>query len=164
MWWIEQASFGGMTVHAADRYFFFDQRTTAGLLAGGRACQTQDIGEWQHLFDQACRLFHRPLSDQLQIAGDINMCRAIYLAGGLAIRIVVGEQHLQVGTTNVEQFVRIRSDYHSWESRCRTRRQRLLYALDVYQAHTTGGGWLQLFVITHIWNICNAIVDCHTQQ
>jgi hypothetical protein len=34
----------------------------------------------------------------------------------------------------------------------------------MYQAHTAGGSWLKLFVIAHIRNICNAIVDSHSEQ
>jgi hypothetical protein len=34
----------------------------------------------------------------------------------------------------------------------------------MYQAHAASSGWLQLFVITHIWNISNAVIDSHAQK
>src|SRR5579864_8164911 len=147
---IEQAGLGRMSMHTADSDFFFDEPTPASLLAWRRACQAQNIWERQHFLDQARRLFHRPLSNQFQITRNIDMRRTIYLTWWLAVRIVVGQQHLQVSATNVKQFIRFCSDHHSWKGRRCTRRQRLSHALDVYQAHTTRSSRLQLLIITHI--------------
>ena len=81
-------------MHATDSNLFFDQGTTTGFLARSRAGQTQDIGKGQYLFNQASGLFHRALSDQFQVAGDIDVGRTIDLTGRLTIRIVIGKHHL----------------------------------------------------------------------
>ena len=99
---IEQALFGSIAVHAANGDFFLNQSTPAGLLTGSRTGETKNIWEGQHFFDQACRLFHRTFSDQLQVAWNVDMRGAIDLAGWLTIGIVVREYHLQVGAPDME--------------------------------------------------------------
>src|SRR5438270_9128306 len=102
MRWIKQTGFGSVSMHSTDRDFLLDQRTTACFLARSWTRQAQDVGERQHFFDQACSLSHRTLGDQFEIAGDVDMRRAIYLAWWLAVGIVVRENHLKVGTSNME--------------------------------------------------------------
>ena len=89
-------------MHTADGNLLIDQGTSAGTLTGSGAGQTQNIGKWQHLFNQARRLFHRALGDQLQIAGDVDMGGTIHLAGGLTVGIVVREHELQVGASEMK--------------------------------------------------------------
>src|SRR5579875_326436 len=86
---IKQAGFSSMTMHATNGNLFFNQTTTTRLLARSGTGQTQDVGEGQDLFNQARRLFHRAFSDQFQVAGDVDMCWAINLAGRLTVGIVV---------------------------------------------------------------------------
>src|SRR5438045_3399289 len=105
MWRFEQAGFGCVSMHAADGDFFFDECSTTGLLARSRAGEAEDIGEGQYFFDEACRFFHRTFGDQFEIAGDVDMGGTVYLAGWLAIGVVVREDHFEVGSTNMEKLV-----------------------------------------------------------
>src|SRR5207248_5903650 len=90
-WWIEQASLSGIAVHTTNSDFFFDQGSAASLLTWGGTGQAQDIWEGQHLFYQACSLFHRTFRDQFQVARNVDMRGTIDLAGRLAVGVVVTE-------------------------------------------------------------------------
>ena len=163
-WWIEQASLSSMAVHSANSNFFFDQGPAAGLLTRGGTGQAEDIWEWQHLFYQARRLFHRTFRDQFQVARNVDMRGAIDLTGRLAVGVVVTEHHLQVGAPNVEQFVRFRCDDHAGGCRCITRRQGTFDTFDVNKTHAAGGCWLQLLIVTQVRDIVDPMVYGHAQD
>src|SRR5579875_136592 len=161
---IEQAGFRRVTMHAANSDLLFDQRAAARLLARRRAGQAQDIGEGQHLFDQARGLLHRAFGDQFQIAGDVDMRRAIDLAGRLTVGIVVGEHHFQVRAPDMEQLIRVRCHDHAGSCGRIAGRQWPLHSFDMHKAHTTGRSWLQLFIVTQIRDIGNTRVDGRAQD
>src|SRR5438270_5005877 len=163
-WWIKQASLSGMAVHTANSDFFFDQSPTASLLTWSGTGQTQDKWEGQHLFYQACSLFHRAFRDQFQVARNVDMRGAIDLARRLAVGVVITEHHLQVGAPNMEQFVRLRRDDHARSCRCITRRQGTCDTFDVNKTHATGGCWLQLLIVTQVRDIVDPMVYGHAQD
>src|SRR5439155_18049394 len=103
----------GVAVALADRDLFLDEATPADLLAWLRADETEHVREGQHLLDQARRLDVLALRHELEVSGDVDVRRASDLTRRHAVRVVVGEDVLEVLAAELVERIRRLRDLHA---------------------------------------------------
>ena len=110
----------------------------AVLLARRRADPAQDRGERDRPLEDAGRLAELALGVGLEEARDVDVARALVLAGREAVGVVVGEDQLQVGAADPADVLRLGPDHHPGLGRPRARDRGMLLALHLDDAHPAG--------------------------
>ncbi len=80
----------------------------AVILAWCRADATEDAWEWNGALEDACRLAELRLCVRFQESRDVNVARALVLAGWQAVGVVVAEDQLKVGAANLANAIGLR--------------------------------------------------------
>ena len=105
------------------------------LLARGRADAAEDAGERDRPLEDPGALAPVGLGVGLEEARDVDVARALVLAGRQAVGVVVGEDQLEVGPPEAAQLLGLGLDLHPVIARARAGDRRVLLALDLDDAH-----------------------------
>ena len=87
----------------ANRDRFVNFVATAVIFARRWADATEDAREWNGAFEDARRFAELRFSVRLQESRNINVARALVLTWRQTVRVVVTEDQLKVGATNLAQ-------------------------------------------------------------
>ena len=112
----------GVAVAVADRDRLVHLVAAAVLLAWRRADAAQDRGERDGALEDARRLAEAAFGVGLEEARDVDVARALVLAGRQAVGVVVAEDQLQVGPAEAADLVGLGlHDHARYRPRGRTR-------------------------------------------
>ena len=124
-----------VAVAVADRDRLVHLVAAAVLLARGGAHAAEHAGERDRALEDPHRLAPVGLGVRPQEARDVDVARALVLAGRQAVRVVVAEDQLEVGPADPAQLVGLGLDLHLRLGQARAGDRRLLLALDLDHAH-----------------------------
>src|SRR4029453_18633780 len=110
----------------------------AVLLARRRADPAEDRRERDRPLEDAGRLAPVRFGVGLEEAGDVDVARALVLARGQAVRVVVREDQLEVRPAEAADLVGLGLDDHVGLGALRAADRRGLRALDLDDAHPAG--------------------------
>ena len=133
-----RAVVGGRPVQGADGDRFVDLATPALGLAGPRADAPQDAREGQVAAQDPRRRGRVTLFERRHVGGDVDVRRAGVRAGCLAVRVVVGEVHLQVALATRPHALRVGLDLHPLAYPGRAGGLQLVAALDLDKTEAAG--------------------------
>ena len=128
----------GVAVAVADGDGLLDLVATAVLLAGRRADAAEHRREGDGALEDAGRLDEVALGVGLQEARDVDVARALVLAGRQAVGVVVAEDELEVRLADLAQARRLRLHDHVRLRVARAGDGRRVLALDLDDAHAAG--------------------------
>jgi hypothetical protein len=137
----------GVAVAVPDGDRLVDLVAPAVLLARRRADPPEDAGERDRPLEDPGRLAPVPLGVLLQEARDVDVARALVLAGRQAVGVVVAEDQLQVGRPQPADLLGLGGDLHPGLDRPRAADRRVLLALDLDDAHPAGSEAGQLRLV-----------------
>ena len=137
----------GVAVAVADGDRLVDLVAAAVLLARGGADAAEHAGERDRALEDAHRLAPVGLGVRLEEARDVDVARALVLAGRQAVGVVVAEDQLEVGPADPAQLVGLGADHHVRLGRARAADRRLVLALDLDHAHPAGAEARQLGLV-----------------
>jgi len=137
----------GVAVAVADRDRFVHFVATAVVLARRRADASEDARERDGALEDPRRLAELRLGVRLQEAGDVDVARALVLARWQAVGVVVAEDQLQVGATDLAQPIGLRGDHRRRFRLSRTADLRRVAPLHVDDTHATGAEPRQFRVV-----------------
>ena len=140
----------------ANRDRFVDFVATAVIFAWRWADATEDAREWNGAFENARRFAELRFSVRLQEARNINVARALVLTWRQTVRIVVAEDQLKVGATNLAQSIGLRCNHRLWFCLSRAADQRRVAALNINNAHAAGAEPRKFRVVAERWHL-NAV-------
>ena len=103
----------GVAMAVADRDRLLDLVAAAVLFAGRRAHPTEHGREWDRPLEDPGRLDEVALGVRLQEARDVDVARALVLAGRQAVGVVVAEDQLQVRLADLAEARCLRLDDHA---------------------------------------------------
>ena len=95
----------------ADRDRFVNFVATTVVFAWCWADASKDAWEWNGPLEDARRLAELRFSVCLQESWDVNVARTLVLARWQAVRVVIAEDELQVGATNLAKSIGLRCDH-----------------------------------------------------
>ncbi len=122
-------------MRVADRDRLVDLVAPAVLLARRRADPAEDAGERDRPLEDPGGLAEVRLGVRLQEARDVDVARALVLAGRQAVGVVVREDQLEVRPAETADLLGLGLDHHLRLARPRARDRRVLLALDLDDAH-----------------------------
>ena len=125
----------GVAVAVADGDRLVDLVAPAVLLARRRADPTEDGRERDRPLEDARALAPVGLGVGLEEARDVDVARALVLAGRQAVGVVVAEDQLEVRPAQPADFLGLGLDLHPRFARPRAADGRVLLALDLDDAH-----------------------------
>ncbi len=128
----------GVAVAVPDRDRLVDLVPPAMLLAGGRADPAEDRRERDRALEDPARFAPVAFSVLLEEARDVDVARALVLAGRQAVGVVVAEDQLEVRRPEPADRLGLGRDLHALLGRPRARDRRMLLALDLDHAHPAG--------------------------
>ena len=137
----------GVAVGVADRDRLVDLVAPAVLLARRRADPAEDARERDRPLEDPGRLAEVRLGVRLQEARDVDVARALVLAGRQAVGVVVREDQLEVRPAEPADLLGLGLDLHPVLARPRARDRRMLLALDLDDAHPAGAEAGQLGLV-----------------
>ena len=124
-----------VAVAVADRDRLVDLVAPAVLLARRRADPPEDGGERDRPLEDPRALAPVGLGVGLEEARDVDVARALVLAGRQAVGVVVAEDQLEVRPAQAADLLGLGLDLHVRLARPRARDRRVLLALDLDHAH-----------------------------
>ena len=136
-----------VAVAVADRDRLLDLVAAAVLLAGCRADAAEHRRERDRALEDAGRLDEVALGVRLQEARDVDVARALVLAGRQAVGVVVAEDQLEVRLADLAQARRLRLHDHAGLRVARAGDRRRVLALDLDDAHPAGAEAGQLRLV-----------------
>ena len=128
----------GVAVAVADGDGLLDLVSAAVLLARGGADAAEHRRERDRALEDPGRLDEVALGVRLQEARDVDVARALVLAGGQAVGVVVAEDELEVRLADLAQSWRLRLHDHVRLGVARAGDRRRVLALDLHDAHPAG--------------------------
>ena len=137
----------GVAVAVADGDRLVDLVAPAVLLARRRADPAEHARERDRPLEDPGRLAPVALGVLLEEARDVDMARALVLAGRQAVGVVVAEDQLEVGGPQAAELLGLGLDLHPGSQRARAADRRVLLALDLDDAHPAGAEAGQLRLV-----------------
>ena len=137
----------GVAVAVADRDRLVHLVAPAVLLARGGADAAEHAGERDRALEDPGGLAPVRLGVRLEEARDVDVARALVLARRQAVRVVVGEDQLEVRLAQPAQLVGLGADDHARLGVARAGDRRLVLALDLAHAHPAGAEARQLGLV-----------------
>ena len=137
----------GVAVAVADGDRLVDLVAPAVLLARGRADPAEDGRERDRPLEDPRALAPVGLGVGLEEARDVDVARALVLAGRQAVGVVVAEDQLEVRPAQAADLLGLGLDLHLRLARPRARDRRVLLALDLDDAHPAGAEAGQLGLV-----------------
>src|SRR5690349_13049582 len=122
-------------MRVTDRDRLVDLVAAAVLLARRRAHSAEHRRERDRALEDARALAPVGLSVGLEEARDVDVARAFVLAGWQAVGVVVREDQLEVRAPQPPHLLGLCLDLHPVLARPRARDRRMLFALDLDDAH-----------------------------
>ena len=137
----------GVAVAVADRDRLVHLVAPAVLLARGGADAAEDAGERDRALEDPHGLPPVGLRVRPQEARDVDVARALVLAGRQAVGVVVREDQLEVRPADPAQLVGLGADHHVGLGGAGARDRWLVLALDLDHAHPAGPEARQLGLV-----------------
>ncbi len=138
----------GVPMRVADGDRLVHLVAPAVLLARSRADAAENRRERDRPLEDARRLAPVGLRVLLEEARDVDVARALVLAGRQAVGVVVREDQLEVGAAQPSDLLGLRLDLHAVLAIARARDRRVVLALDLDDAHAAGAEARQLGLVT----------------
>jgi len=130
-----QDDVAGIAVAVADGDRLVDLVAAAVLLARRRADSAQDRGERDRPLEDSRRLAELALGIGLEEARDVDVARALVLAGRQAVGVVVAEDQLEVSAPKPADLVGLGPDNHPRDCFAAARNGRMIVAVYLHDAH-----------------------------
>ena len=137
----------GVAMRVADRDRLVDLVAAAVLLARRRADPPEDARERDGPLEDPGRLPPAALGVGLEEARDVDVARALVLAGRQAVGVVVGEDQLEVRPPEAAHLLGLGLDHHPRLGRARARDGRVGLPLDLHDAHPARAETRQLGLV-----------------